>query len=118
MKSLFDGYPSTVLERFKAFHRDNPHIYREFKRLAFQMKDTGRQHYGARTITEVMRWHYDLNTVGDVFVLNDNFVPIYVRLLIHHHPEFSDFFNLRVVRSRGAKSDEQRRREGLAALGL
>jgi hypothetical protein len=108
---LFDGYPPIVLERFKEWHRQNPHIYAEFRRLAYSMLKTGRQRYSARTIVEVMRWHYDLKTTGDVFEINGDFVPIYARLLIHNHPEFSAFFELRTVRSRGAFSEEQRRRE-------
>jgi hypothetical protein len=108
---LFAGYPAEVLHRFNEWHQANPHIYRHFKQLATQMRAAGRERYSARTIMEVMRWHYDLKTVGDVFEINDNFTPIYVRLLIHYHPEFSGFFELRVVRSRGVFSDEQRARE-------
>jgi hypothetical protein len=108
---MFSGYPVSVLRRFNEWHGANPHVYQQFKTLAFQMLKTGRQRYSARTIIEVMRWHYDLETTGDVFELNDNFTPIYVRLLIHHHPEFTNFFELREVRSRGVFSDEQRRRE-------
>lgn len=110
--TLFDGYPPLVLARFKAWHQENPQVYREFKRLASQMKATGRERYSARTIMEVLRWHYDLKTAGGVFELNDNFTPIYVRLLIHNHPEFEGFFELREVRSRGVFSQEQRDREG------
>lgn len=108
---LFEGYPQSVLDRFKAFHHDNPHVYREFVLLACQMRDTGRKRYSARTIMEVMRWHYDLKTKGSVFEVNDNFTPIYVRLLIHNHPEFDGFFELREVRSLGRISKEERRRK-------
>lgn len=107
---LFVGYPAFVLARFKEWHQQNPHVYEEFKQLAYQMLATGRERYSARTIMEVMRWHYDLKTAGGVFEINDNFTPIYVRLLIYNHPEFSDFFELRTVRSRGVFSDEERRR--------
>ena len=108
---LFKDYPSVVLERFRQWHSENPQIYQQFKKLAYEMLSTGRKRYSARTIIEVMRWHYDLNTRGDTFEINDNFTPIYVRLLIYHHPEFNDFFELRTVRSRGMFSQEQRRRE-------
>ena len=106
-----ERYPPTVLARFKKWHHTNPHIYRQFERLAFKMKGTGRDRYSARTIFEKMRWDYDIKTVGDVFEINGDFVPIYVRLLIHRRPEFDGFFELRVVRSRGVSSEEQRRRE-------
>jgi hypothetical protein len=108
--SLFERYPATVLARFKEWHSANPQIYRQFKTLALKMKATGRKRYSARTIIEKMRWDYDIETTGDVFEINGDFVPIYVRLLIHHHPEFSNFFELRLVRSRGILSDEERKR--------
>jgi hypothetical protein len=95
VNALFDGYQPVVLDRFKDWHRANPHVYSHFKQLAFKMKATGRQRYSARTIMEVLRWHYDLKTVGDVFEINNNFTPLYVRLLIHNHPQFTDFFELR-----------------------
>lgn len=112
-EDLFKDYPPVVLRRFKERHQKNPHIYQHFRQLAHQMMATGRERYSARTIMEVMRWHYDLRTTGDVFEINDNFTPIYVRLLIHNHPEFSNFFELRTVRSKGMFSREQRRREEL-----
>lgn len=111
MNDLFDGYPQAVIDRFNEWHRRNPHIYEQFKRLAYKMRATGRERYSARTIVEAMRWHYDLRTTGDVFEINGDFVPIYARLLIQNHPEFTGFFELRVVRSRGAFSEEQMRRE-------
>ncbi len=111
MTSLFNGYPKAVLERFKAFHADNPHVYAAFKDYAQRMRQTGRSKYSARTIIEVIRWNYDLSTSGDVFEINGDFVPIYVRLLIYNHPEFEGFFELRRVRSRGVASEEQIARE-------
>lgn len=111
VSDLFSDYPPVVLRRFKDWHIKNPHIYQHFKRLAFKMLKTGRTRYSARTIIEVMRWHYDITTTGDVFEINGDFVPIYARLLIHNHPEFTDFFELRTVRSRGIFSLEQYKRE-------
>ena len=107
---VFRGYPLSVRRRFERFHRDNPHVFRKFKELAFAMKATGRERYSARTIVEKMRWDYDINTTGGVFKINDDFVPIYVRLLIQRYPEFAGFFELRIVRSRGAISDDERAR--------
>ena len=107
---VFEAYPRAIRERFKLFHRANPHVYRDFRVKAFQMLRTGRKRYSARRIMESLRWDYDLKTTGDVFEINNDFTPIYVRLLIYNHPEFEDFFELRVIRSRGAMSEEERRR--------
>ena len=109
--SPYEGYPDHVVKRFLEWHSANPQVYAEFKKLTFSMAGTGRERYSARTIMEAMRWHYDLATTGDVFEINGDFVPIYARLLIYDYPQYRDFFELRVVRSRGVFSDEQRRRE-------
>lgn len=108
---FFKEYPKSVISRFKRFNRKNPNVFKQFKELASKMLSTGRAKYSARTIIEVMRWEYDLQTVGEVFKINGDFVPIYVRMLIHQSPEFGDFFELRRVRSRGIKSSEQVVRE-------
>lgn len=94
---LFDDYPPHVIDGFKKFHLANPEVFREFKRLAFQMKTTGRESYGAQSIVEVLRWHRNIETTGDEFKINNNFVALYARLMIHYHPEFRGFFELRKV---------------------
>ena len=72
--------------RFFRFHRTNPHVFRSSKSWRRQMKATGRKIRG-RTIIEKMRWDYDIKTTGDVFKINNDFVAIYVRLLIHRYPK-------------------------------
>lgn len=109
---LFDRYPNSVLERFKIFHKKNPQVWERFKEKAFRMKNTGRKKYSARTIFEVMRWESDLETVGSVFKISNDLIPIYCRLLIFNYPEFKDFFDLKAVNSKGLLSQEERSRMG------
>lgn len=109
---LFAHYPDSLLQRFRAFHEANPSVYKEFRSLAFQMRGTGRKTYGARSIFEVLRWHRNLSTKGDVFILNNDFTSVYVRLLISDYPEMRSFFELRVQTHEDRKSSEQRAREG------
>jgi hypothetical protein len=90
-----------------------PHIYEKFRELALVKLNAGFKKYSARTIVERMRWDYELPTTGDPFKINDDFVPIYARLLIYHEPRFTDFFELRQVRSQGQKSKEQLMREAV-----
>jgi hypothetical protein len=111
LPDFYKEYPKSVINRFKKFHRKNPNVFTLFKELAFKMLKTGRAKYSARTIIEVIRWDRDLQTVGEVFKINGDFVPLYVRLLIYQSPEFGEFFELRKVRSRGIKSSEQKQRE-------
>jgi len=113
IKGPFKGYPKKVLGRFREYHKSNPHVYRLFKKLAFEMSETGRKQYSAEVIVNVMRWHHDLNSKGDPFKINNDFKPMYARLLVHRHPELGEFFHFRRVRSLGIKSEEQREREGM-----
>jgi len=109
----FSRYPKTTLDRFKKFHGANPHVYREFKKHAFAIRNTGRQKYSAEIIVNVIRWHRDLQTGGDVFKINNDFKSIYARLLAHNHPEFEDFFEFRNhAPNWGKLSEEERRRRG------
>ena len=109
---LFNRYPQSVLDRFKAFHKKNPQVWDRFKERAFRMKKTGRKKYSARTIFEVMRWESDLETVGSVFKISNDLIPIYCRLLIFNYPDFKDFFDLKSVSSKGHLSEEERSRIG------
>jgi hypothetical protein len=109
-------YPLEDRINFDRFHRENPHVFGTFKQRAFAMRATGRLKYGARTIIENMRWDYDIATTGDVFLINDDYVPMYARLFLHRNPKMLQpipFFELRRVRSRGRMSDEERERRGL-----
>ena len=108
---LFARYPQATKERFKKFHSENPDVYAMFKRLAFEMKSTGKKKYSAETIINVMRWNYDLKTGGDVFQINNDFRSIYARLLVYHHPKFTGFFEFRDQQNKGKKSPEQLKRE-------
>ena len=103
-EDLFSHYSKETLAKFKEFHAANPHIYEEFKKLAFQMKQTGRRRYSSKMIINVLRWNMDLQTVGDEFRINDRFQSIYGRLLIYQYPEFKDFFELR---KRGHGGEDQ-----------
>lgn len=108
---LFEQYPPVTIARFIAFHEANAHVYESFKSLARSMRATGKQRYSAQAIIYVLRWEYDLRTVGDVFEINNDFTSIYARMLCIEEPAFLTFFELRRMPNKGIKSDEQRRRE-------
>lgn len=93
---LFDHYPKKVIEDFKVFHKNNPHIYREFVLLAREMRATGRKRYSSKMIINVLRWRMDLRTTGDEYKINDRFQSIYGRLFVHRNPSFKDFFEFRI----------------------
>ncbi len=93
--------PVTRQEQFEAFHAKNPHVYQDLERLAEQMFKRGRKKIGIGLLTEVLRWNFYLQTEdpNSEFLLNNNYRSHYARLLVDRHPEWSEAFELRHLRS-------------------
>lgn len=89
--------PSMVAERFAAFHKANPHVYVELRRLALEAKARGLKKLGMRALYEVLRWN-DTDTVGGAFKLNNDLCARYARML-EAEPELTGMFELRELRS-------------------
>ena len=97
MTELFGHYSKETFKGFAAFHRDNPHIYEEFKLLAIEMRETGRKKYSSKMIINVLRWNIDIRTdTEEEFKINDRYQSLYGRLMIYHHEEYESFFELRI----------------------
>lgn len=93
--NLFGDAPEHLMLAWREYHKNNPHVYRAFAKLAFEMR-ARRTHYSADTIMHKLRWDTDIEGAGDPFKINDHYTPFYVRLLIYEHPAtFIDFFQLR-----------------------
>lgn len=108
-----EGYPKHVYEKFKQYHTDNPKVWDLFKRFAYDMRNTGRETYSAEIIINQIRWHHDIESKGgEAFKINNDYKPMYARMLVYKYPEFKDFFKFRKVTSRGIGSEEERARRG------
>ncbi len=95
-----DARERSLDERFADYDRANPEIYREFVRLAHQVKAAGHKHYGGKGLIEVMRYHRAVDgRPGDPFKLNNVFTSRFVRKAIAEFPEFAEFFETRTLRS-------------------
>lgn len=97
---IVDGdarHDATPYERFLAFHRANPHIYRRLEALAQQMVDRGRSRIGIRMLWETLRWDYSVSVASDdaIAKLNNNYTPFYARMLLEVHPDWHGLFQLR-----------------------
>lgn len=79
---------------FCAWLDENWHIWERFLQLSDQMRLKGRKYYAARTVIEVMCWHYHLQDKTDkAFVHNNNWTPMLARL--YNAYTGSDFFQTR-----------------------
>lgn len=89
----------TLQEKFEIYHRANPHIFPLLIKFVDEAKAAGREHYSINAIFERIRWHMDIETIGDPFKLNNNYRSRYVRLLEQQHPEYNGFFFKRALAS-------------------
>ena len=101
IKSIFDNIDKNLLNKFKKYHEENPHIYREFKRYAYAMKGV-RSKSSAWLIINRIRWDYDIKSnSNEVFKISNDYIALYSRLLIYNDPEFKDFFVIKQMKSSG-----------------
>lgn len=99
---LFSNDPLAVAKRRSSVFRpgfvewleENEHVYREFERRALQVAGF-RDHYGARTIIEVMRHETAIRQLGDEYKLNDHMTPDLARLFSMCNPNHASLFEFR-----------------------
>lgn len=92
---LFKDLKPSKVEEFFRFHSENPHVFELIEKFSSTLIDSGRARYGMRAVIERVRWHVNVETVGDEFKINNNHAAGYARLLIIKRPEFATFFSLR-----------------------
>jgi len=99
----------TIQQAFNQYHKLNPKVYDQFKRLAFQAIDKGKKKISFKAILNVIRWEVfiqtDEPTLFDIagetvkFKINDAYSSRYARLFIKENPEHKDKIEIRNLRS-------------------
>ena len=77
------------------FHRNNPQVALQLRRLALELVDAGHRHYSIKGLFEVLRFNAALKTDGKPYKLNNNLTPFYARLLMETEPRLEGFFHTR-----------------------
>ena len=95
------GGPKLSLdERFAAYHKVNPQIFELFEKYTFELKKAGVDHFGAKAIMELIRFHVVTTTLDPKgFKINNNFTSRYVRLLVAKWSQLDGFFETRGLKS-------------------
>jgi hypothetical protein len=96
------GKLGTADARFAAFHAANPHVYENLKVLALSAKRSGQKKGSVRHFYEVLRYSV-LVTTGDTWKLNNDFTPIYSRMIQENVPELRGFFEQREQAKKGSR---------------
>jgi hypothetical protein len=89
---------------FKKYDNENPQIWEQFKKYAFEAKVKGFTNYSAKGIFEIIRWHTAVSG-NDAFKLNNNYHADYARKMMHEFPLFEGFFRVRELKA--SRSSEQ-----------
>lgn len=93
-----DARPS-IDERFRAFDREHPEVFRLFRQYAEHIRANGHDRYSADAILHRIRWHYHIERGERDFTINNDFSSRYARLLMEVDPSFVGFFEVRELRS-------------------
>ena len=87
---------ATPAERAEAFHKANPKVYYELRRLAMQLVRVGHRKFGIAMIFEQLRWQwYERTQDIEGFKLNNSYRAFYARLLMESEPELAGVFETR-----------------------
>lgn len=86
------------LAAFKKFHAENPHIYQEFCRLAFDLKSKGVSRCSHWLILNQIRWNKMVATKTDSFKISNNHFAFYARMFLHNYPEYDSFFKIKALK--------------------
>lgn len=97
--SFFDD-PITV--RFRAWHHENPHVYRRLVELAREWKSAGHDRCSIDMLFHLLRWQYGIQTSGDAFELNNSFSASYARLIMANEVDLDGFFATRISKADAA----------------
>lgn len=95
----------SIKKQWWRWHRANPHVYELFKRFTFDVIRRGHKHYSSKAIFERIRWHTDIETMGEEFKMSNNYTPYYARLFMKDFPDHADFFRTKTLRSADAHGD-------------
>ena len=114
-QDIIDNDQETFQPGFRSWLTDNWHVWTRFCQEAEMVWSTGREHYSARTIIEVMR-HESVTRQNGGWKLNNTWVPDLGRLYGRVHPTRASFFECReltvatrrkpVRRSRGSVDED------------
>jgi len=83
------------LNKWRVWHKDNPHVWEMFCKLADKVRATGAKKTGAWLIIGRMRWDHFFETEGAEFKLPNDHIAFYARAYMASKPERSGLFKIK-----------------------
>lgn len=83
---------------FNTYLKENPIVYKKFKKFATQLYKNGRRRYSAWAIINAIRWEHDFTTRGSKFKVNNDFIALFARKLSKENRNFKGFFLIKPLK--------------------
>lgn len=90
-----DNLVSATRAAFEAYDAENPAIYEQLTKYAFEAFRSGRKRIGINMLHERLRWYTTIEAKNDTFKCANNWRPFYSRKLMRDYPELVGFFETR-----------------------
>ena len=99
-KTRKENMTKDTQRQFTKYNKENPVVYRKFKKYAKQLFRNGRRRYSAWAIVNAIRWEQDFTTRGNKFKINNDFIALLSRKLAKEDKAFKGFFNTKPLKQR------------------
>ena len=93
---IAQGVDAVTVDKFMAWHRNNPKVWEEFERLTLKAIKAGKK-FGAKAIGEILRWQSEIGR-NEEFKGNNNFWSYYSKIFAIKYPLHKDYFEFRIVK--------------------
>lgn len=95
-----ETFKSSIDAKFRKFDRENPIIYKLFKKYVRELVAAKVIKTSSKLIINRIRWEIKIRTIKvDAYKINDAFTSRYSRKYIKEFPRHSDLFFFRALRS-------------------
>ena len=89
--------PPARVDDFVKYHLANPNVWELYKKKAFEALRL-RTKFSSAAIFQLIRWDEAKKSGSDGFKINNNYVPLYARMIAERYPQFKDFFRWREIK--------------------
>lgn len=97
---------ATIDERCDAFIAANPKVWKCFVNICLEVKRAGVRQWSSKAAFEVMRYMATLQSVGEDFMLPNDFTSRFARRAMKEAPELAGFFETRMLREKNREAEK------------
>lgn len=89
----------TIQQKFEAFDKANPSVYKRLCELARQLVKKGHKQFGIQILWQQLRWliYIEANDPNSVFRLDDHYTSRFARKMMENEPDLKGIFETRKI---------------------